>query len=359
MTRPTLLASLLATSLFASLGAQSSPYYVMAGDQSTFSVLLGGQVVHSWQVPAGTATYQYPIVVTGTIRTMGANAGDIGAEYDLSGNDIGTRYTHPTGAPNRTWDATTDGVHNYSIDSNGLVFRYDRDWNNPLQLFDAGSIGAITYDPSNNSLWVSQFSATNIVNYTMAGNLISSFDAGHAQNMALAMDHADGTLWLHNRTTRGTFEQWSTSGTLLNRIAIPGMDSQNALGGEFQFAGSASCSLRNGSGVNPIDFSCRTPPMLGATWTTTYNHGPNTTGTVLWACVQAGSGNGLPGITQGEVLVSLPTLAFTLIGTGDISVPLPLDLSLVGFPLTAQGLRVESVGTPVVLLNAQDLVIGY
>src|SRR5690606_26332854 len=99
-------------------------------------------------------------------------------------------------------------------------------------------------------------SSSTITNYTLAGAVISSFSTGHQQNMALALDHADGTLWLHDRTTPGTFEQWSKAGAPLNRIAVAGMSGQNALGGEMPFGDVARCSFRNGNGINPPDYQC-------------------------------------------------------------------------------------------------------
>src|SRR5690606_29787948 len=202
---PTPLVLLAAT---AALPAQISEYYVMAGDQSRFHVIQNGVIVRSWSPLPGTAQYQYPLVVMDTVRTMGANAGEVGAEYDLNGTDLGPRYTHPTG-PGRCWDGTTDGTHHYTIDSSGFVWRLDRNWTNPVQLFDAGGIGSLTFDPTNGSLWVSQFSTQTITEYALDGTTLRSFNTGHTQNMALALDHADGTLWLHDRTTQGTFEQWS------------------------------------------------------------------------------------------------------------------------------------------------------
>ena len=199
-----------------------------------FHVLQGGALIRSWTPAAGTAQYQYALVVTNTIKTMGANVGDIGAEYDLNGVDLGPRYTHPAG-PSRAWDGTTDGTNFYAIDSAGMVYQFDQSWANPVALFDAGGIGALTYDPTDNTLWCSQFSTTDVTHYTLAGTVLGSFSTGHTQNMALALDHADNTLWLHDRTTQGTFEQWSKAGVMLNRIAIAGMSTQNALGGEMPF----------------------------------------------------------------------------------------------------------------------------
>ncbi len=220
--------------------AQTSEYFLMAGDQSTFHVLQGGVLVRSWAVPGGTDQYQYPIAVGDTIRTMGASAGEVGAEYDYAGNLLGPTYVHPVGTE-RSWDGTRDGTSNYAIATDGAVHRYNRAWQNPVPLFDAGGTGSLTYDPTNNSLWVGQFGDDRIVNYTFDGIELSSFSTGHDRNMALALDPADGTLWLHDRTTPGTFEQWTRAGVRLQRIAVAGMATQNALGGEMALLDECVC----------------------------------------------------------------------------------------------------------------------
>ncbi|MFO1055183.1 MAG: hypothetical protein U1F36_23440 [Planctomycetota bacterium] len=332
--------------------AQISPYVVMAGDQSHFHVIQSGVLLRTWSVPPGTAQYQYALVVHDTIRTMGANVGDIGAQYDLNGTDLGARFTHPTG-PSRAWDGTTDGVHHYTIDTAGGVYRLDRDWSNPVFLFSAGGIGALTYDPTNDSLWVSQFGTSTITDYTMTGSVISSFSTGHTQNMALALDDADGTLWLHDRNVRGTFEQWTKSGVMLNRIAIAGMATENALGGEMQRL-IGNCTFRNGSGVNPADFTCLTRPALGGTWTTSYNSNTNTVATVL--IVGLGGPATGPNLGYGEWLVALNPAPVVIAGNGNYSLPIPNSANLAGLHLSTQGARLDF--SSLVLLNAQDIVIG-
>lgn len=354
---PLSLAAFAVVLLAPSPSAQVSEYFVMAGDQSTFHVIQNGVLLRSWSPAAGTAQYQYPLVVTGTVRTMGANAAEIGAEYDLNGNDLGARFTHPAG-PSRSWDGTTDGLNYYAIDSSGRVYSFDRDWGNPTLLFSAGSIGALTYDPTNNSLWVSQFSTMNVTEYSLAGVNLRSFSTGHTQNMALALDHADGTLWLHDRTTQGTFEQWSKTGVMLARIAVPGMNTQNALGGEMQFPGSATCALRNGNNVNPLDYTCVTMPVIGSPWTTAYNTNANTLATVLFLGL-GGPASGPP-FGGGELLIALAPAPIPVVGNGNISVPIPPTRTVVGARFATQGARLDNTGSiQLVLLNAQDVVLGY
>jgi hypothetical protein len=347
-----------AITLAATAPAQRSEYFVMAGDQSRFHVIQNGVLVRSWSPAPGTAQYQYPLVVTRTIRTMGANAGEIGAEYDLNGNDLGARYTHPPGSQ-RTWDGTTDGTFHYSIDSSGSVYRSNQDWSNPVRLFGAGSIGSLTYDPDTDSLWVSQFSTMIVTNYTMAGTALSSFSTGHTQNMALALDHLDGTLWLHDRTTQGTFEQWSRTGTRLARIAVAGMNTQNSLGGEMPFVNIARCTFRNGNGINPPDFKCVTRPELGSNWVTSYNHNASTVATAL--IVGFGGPTTGPMLFGGELLINLAPPPVAVSGTGDIALPIPGTASLAGVPVSTQGFRADQTraGTQLFLLNAQDIVLGH
>jgi hypothetical protein len=350
-------AALVLASLATIADAQVSEYYLVAGDQRTFFILQGGAVTLSWRVAVGTGTHQYPLAVTTTVRTMGADVGWTGAEYDLIGNDLTIRYTHPPG-PIYAWDGTTDGLFHYTIDSSGLVYRLDQTWNNPVPLFDAGGIGSLTYDPSNHSLWVSQFSTANIVEYSMSGTVLRSFSTGHLQNMALALDHADDTLWMHDRRTMGTFEQWSKTGQLLARIAPSALAGQNALGGEMPFRRVARCEFRNGSGINAPDFSCLTRPALGSLWTTSFGSNPNTIATIL----VIGAGGPASGIRfgSGELLLAPTPSPLPFLGSGDITVPVPNQAWLIGAFVSTQGMRIDPspAGPLLQILNAQDIELG-
>ena len=237
-----------------------------------------------------------------------------------NGIDLGTGYTHPAGPAPGTGRPTACTTTRST--SAGGVYRFERDWTTRCFLFDAGGIGSLTYDPTSDSLWVSQFSTSTITDYTMTGSVLFLFRTGHTQNMALALDDADGTLWLHDRTTQGTFEQWSKSGTLLSRIAIAGMSCQNALGGEMQRL-IANCTFRNGTGINPAEFECVTRPAIGANWTTTYNANANTLATVL--IIGLGGPATGPGFWQGEWLVALNPPPVPIAGTGSISLPIPIN----------------------------------
>ncbi|HZN41783.1 MAG TPA: hypothetical protein VFD82_23465 [Planctomycetota bacterium] len=121
----------------------------------------------------------------------------------------------------------------------------------------------------------------------------------------------------------------------------------------------ASCTFFNGSGVNPVAFSCATPPILGGMWHGTVVNTPNT---VLTALVYSPAGMLAPAVPLfgGELLVH-PAQAFVaFVGTTDYMLAIPSSSSWVGTQLALQGLRLDVVGgSPTfVPLNAMLLLLG-
>lgn len=112
---------------------------------------------------------------------------------------------------------------------------------------------------------------------------------------------------------------------------------------------SASCTFRNGSGINPIALTCNTLPIVGTNWQIGLTSGPNTIATYLYA-----DPTPIPAfpIFGGELLIA-PT-AF-LIPT---SINLPYAYQ--GLLFSLQGLRLDfdGVNISLVLTNAQDAVLG-
>ncbi|MGI8923680.1 MAG: PEP-CTERM sorting domain-containing protein [Fimbriimonadales bacterium] len=224
--------------VFASVaGAQAgvgptSEYYLTAGDQGMLWVVQGGAVNRSW---VGATGGEYPIAVGNEVRTLAV--GSQGAEYTLGGVDTGARYAFPTGIGS-AWDGTTDLNDNYLVDwSNGGVWRTDRDWSNPSLLFALGGFGerlGITYDFSDNTLWVSGWDLDVVEHFGMDGTLLGSFAPGFTSITSLALDHADGTLWMGTQGQLGTFFQFAKDGTPLGSTTIAELATQNTLGGEFQ-----------------------------------------------------------------------------------------------------------------------------
>jgi hypothetical protein len=225
-------------------GASAGPvsqYYLTAGDQGTNWVVQGTSVVNTWaqQHPANLG--EYAIAVTSTVKTLGnGNCNGIGcglgSQYTLGGTYTGTDYPYPP-VIGSFYDSASDGVNNYLVDFNqtGTVWETDGSYANPVALFDigAGFLG-ITFDQSDDTLWVSQFLGNEVRHYSLGGVLLGSFNvAGLTALSSLALDPADGTLWMGSQATEGTFYQYSRAGVLLSTQTYAALLSQNTLGGEF------------------------------------------------------------------------------------------------------------------------------
>ncbi|MBL9079988.1 MAG: hypothetical protein JNL08_21025 [Planctomycetes bacterium] len=119
----------------------------------------------------------------------------------------------------------------------------------------------------------------------------------------------------------------------------------------------ASCTFRNGSGINPVAVACTTLPIVGSTWTIDVSFGPQTLGTFLFA-----DPTPIPAfpLFGGELLIA-PS-AFQL--SSAFGAPAPLNLALPygyqGLAFSLQAIRLDFNGVDVlfVLTNAQDAVIG-
>jgi hypothetical protein len=224
-----------------------APEHSAAGPVSKLYLTAGVEIdtvqgATATQTPT-TSSGQYPIAIGATIRTTANTTNLSGAEYSLGLVPTGADYPNP--GILEIYDGTTDGAHNYAITyPNGLLYQFDLDWSNPTLLFSTASTGngyeGITYDATNNSLWLSALRAGTVADYTLSGTLLSSFDTGHIQNASLALDPADNSLWIYNKTTDHDaagplFEQYNKTGALLSTARFAALigDAQGILGGEF------------------------------------------------------------------------------------------------------------------------------
>jgi PEP-CTERM motif len=212
-----------------------STWYLTAGDQG-----------NNWIVQGTTSTSftqqgdEYAIAVGNTVKTLdngncGGSGCGLGAEYSLAGVYTGTNYSYP-GIQASFYDGASDGINIYSVDYNSDgVYSFDSNWGNPVLLFNTGVTSdlGITYDSSDNTLWISEFNGNQVSHYSLTGTLLGSFASAHSALTSLALDPADGTLWMGSQETLGTFYQYSKTGTLLSTETYANMVNENTLGGEF------------------------------------------------------------------------------------------------------------------------------
>ncbi|MEM7201529.1 MAG: YCF48-related protein [Planctomycetota bacterium] len=122
--------------------------------------------------------------------------------------------------------------------------------------------------------------------------------------------------------------------------------------------GSAACSFRNGSGINPTGFACTNTPVVGGgTWDSTVVTTPDTMATF----VAVGAAPATLPFLGGELLVAATPAPAVLNGLGAHALPIPLNVGLLGTQLATQGLRLQQPPTGAArleLLNALDLTLG-
>jgi hypothetical protein len=159
----------------------------------------------------------------GDVRTMGYSSGDLGSRFSLAGGPLsGGPYLNSI-ANSQLHDGTSDGQYNYSVNyTTGDVLQFDRNWASPTVLFNATSslpgAGYITMNGSDGSFWLSQWGGPDRVEHrTNTGALLSSFNSGIIGGFGLALDPADGTLWMSNGSN--TLYQFSQAGSSLQSQA--------------------------------------------------------------------------------------------------------------------------------------------
>jgi len=239
---PAILVGLLGiTPAFAGNSGPLSKYYLTDG--GNIWIAQGATVTKYTGAPG----FALAIPGANDVRELGSSGG---AQYTGAIVPTGTNYAFPAALSGSTfYDGTTDGHNNYLVAFNGnntpgVVYKTGADWSTSsgTPLFTAAAnYGAegIAYDPSNNSLWLTNWASnanidsTSVVDYSLTGTVLGSFQSNVTYSLSLALDPADHTLWMGDYNHAGTFTQFSTTGTLLNTITYGALSGIETYGGEF------------------------------------------------------------------------------------------------------------------------------
>jgi hypothetical protein len=233
-----------------SAGAQGNKLYLTNRDkQGEISVVKNGVVINKKSQTSTTTSDAYALAVGTSIFTLGNINNESGREYDLSGNALGSQYFRtPTCC---FYDGTTDGRQwNYTVThgtNTATVYRANEDWSGAAPLFTVPfqSLG-ITYDLENNSLWLGSWLETSamVYQFSLAGQMLSSFSLagtgfGQGRVGALAYNPLDETLWMSDyRANPGRLYQFERDGTFLGSEDVPLPSGQTYanmfIGGEFE-----------------------------------------------------------------------------------------------------------------------------
>lgn len=217
--------------------AQTTPYYLTDGDSSTMFIIQGGALIDT----VTTTSLAYPPAIRSTVW-LGGRDDTGGVEYNLAGVPTGNTSVG-NNAYTQLLDGTSDGQNNnYGVECCGAtdsVIRANPDWSGSSTLFDlpsnTGGTG-IAYDTSAGTLFVSLFDGS-VVEYSLAGDVLNTFAAPSiGEFVGLAYEEVTDTLWGLDRGNNNLV-QFSTSGSLLQTVSVPGFNPVNIYGGEMPLAG--------------------------------------------------------------------------------------------------------------------------
>lgn len=185
-------------------------------------------------------------VANGAIATdwFGNYAGSPGSagQYTLSGTPTGVSWNDTSPPAGETqdqfYDGTSNGTENFTAEysnskSTQNVIATDLDWQNPKVLFQVvGSVAGIAYDAYNDSLWIDTYLTGTITDYSLSGQVLSSFSTANKYPTALAFDPADQTLWVSDNVSF-QLTQLSTTGQALQGGTPSGLPTGAYFSGEF------------------------------------------------------------------------------------------------------------------------------
>jgi hypothetical protein len=340
----------------------SSELYIADGSSGVLSVVQGTTVVRSW-VQRDTVM---PLAVTSTVRTYIQFGGQFGSEYDLQGNWTGVDY-QDLGPPFQSVDGGTDGVSHNWLASFGdqAIWEFDLNWANPVRLIPGISPTGVTYDQTSGHLWVIDYGTSDIVEYDLAGNVLSNFSYGNTGDWlgCLAWEPATDTLWAEVFNT-GELRQYDKTGNLLQSVTIPALAGY-AWGGEFQIGNGCPAASQSNygtgwPGTNGIPtIAASAPPSFGANITIDISNslGASTQAAVILGTTPTSVVTSLGGtllvIPQLIVVVPVPAAGLHLPGT------VPSNPALCGLAIYLQALEADAGASKhVSFTNGLKLVLG-
>jgi len=229
--------------LFFPAQAIAQSFYLSNGDgDTTYIIDLNTGSYTSFSTAS--QSMAYALGVTNRVL-LSDRANSLVVEYSLAGVPTGNTWTGP-GTFDQMLDGATDGQGTYygASWSNTGVTVSDNTFTNTVLLFDPGfAVIGITYDSSDNTLWLVSSTDGNVYHYTLAGTQVSSFSPGlTGTECCLAYDEATDTLWMTTNNSN-VISNFSKTGALLGSVTAVGLSPGNTWGGELPMSGTGAAPL--------------------------------------------------------------------------------------------------------------------
>lgn len=211
--------------------AQQSPLYMVSYDTNQVVVIQNGILINSWT--NGGAFLESALAIGDTIRMVGRNPGQNGAEYALDGTPLGGGpYFNPE--YDDLYDGTTNGVNNYAVAHNDFDVDFavvvgDANWDDLQVAFvPSERSSGIAYDAGTDTLWLANNIGgfTGLQQYGLDGTLLNTIfvDPVGGAGYGIAWDPIDDTLWMTGGFGSGIDAyQLDKNGNILQSLDVEGI----------------------------------------------------------------------------------------------------------------------------------------
>ncbi|MEP6766356.1 MAG: PEP-CTERM sorting domain-containing protein [Gemmatimonadaceae bacterium] len=229
-----LLFALLSLTAAGTLSAQSTNYYITAGDQNLGFIVRNGAIQSTFALAGNALSAEYALRVSASGLVIADRDGGKTTSYSLTGVAGATQSNSPQSL-DQFLDGGTDGTFTYAArccsSANG-IYRGDMNFGGMSLFATAGGTNASGVTYANGSVFSSWFDGA-IREYSGAGLLLNTYNLGLGGAVSgLAFESSTNSLWFYINGG-STIYNYTLTGQRIGALQIAGLSSYNAFGGEM------------------------------------------------------------------------------------------------------------------------------
>lgn len=221
------------------LTAQSTAFYLTDGDAQNAFIVQNGALVSQFSIASAAGYPLYPLHVTSSGVLIGNRSGSTSIGYNFNGTTNGVVNTLTQGAVrDQLLDGGTDGRNTFTVrccSGQDGIYRGDMNFDNQTRIVASTDFfSGVTYGAG--SIWA--LTGGTIRQYNLSGNIVGSFGLLNGDQSGLAFEESTNSLWYWDRSSSSVVN-YSLAGSLLSNTNVNGVYG-NIYGGEMMSTGGAT-----------------------------------------------------------------------------------------------------------------------